>query len=163
MRYPWMIVPLAMTALGCGPSDDDVRALVRSELERSSAVEHITDASVIGPYSPAIKAGNFLFVSGQIGLDPGTMQLAGADIETQTRRSLDNMMTILAKAGYDSSHVIQCTVFLKDINDYQRMNLVYGGYFEDNRYPARMAVEVSDLPRNALVEVSAVAYKRSGP
>ena len=154
---------LSVCALGCGPSDEDVRTLVRDELARSSTVEHITEASVIGPYSPAIKAGSFLFVSGQIGIDPETMELVGIDIESQTRRALDNLMAVLGKAGYDSSDVIQCSVYLKEINDFQKMNLIYGGYFEENRYPTRTTVEISDLPRNALIEISAIAYKRTSP
>jgi|WetSurSiteA1Bulk_404760.scaffolds.fasta_scaffold83168_2 reactive intermediate/imine deaminase len=160
MKKLWLFVmPLAVW-FGCGPSEDEVRALVQAELARASTVEHITDASVIGPYSPATRVGRFLFVSGQIGMDPETMQLAGIDIESQTRRALDNLMVVLGKAGYDSSDVVQCTVFLKEINDYQKMNLIYGGYFAQDHYPARMAVEVSDLPRSALVEISAIAYKR---
>lgn len=159
MKSLWIFGSMLTFTLGCGPSNDDVRALVQAELARGSTVEHITDASLIGPYSPAIKVGSFLFVSGQIGLDPESMQLDGVDIESQTRRALDNLMAVLAKAGYDSSDVVQCTVFLKEINDYQKMNLIYGGYFEENRYPTRMAVEVSELPRNALVEISAIAFK----
>lgn len=149
--------------LGCGPSEEDVQTIVRDELSRAAVVEHVTEANVIGPYSPAIKVGRFLFVSGQIGLDPETMQLEGIDIESQTRRALDNLMVVLAKAGYDSSDVIQCSVFLKEINDFQKMNLIYGGYFEENRYPTRTTVEVADLPRNALIEISAIAYKRTRP
>jgi 2-iminobutanoate/2-iminopropanoate deaminase len=163
MKTLWTPALLLTIVLGCGPSEDEVRSLVQAELARASAIEHITDANVIGPYSPAVAVGNFLFVSGQIGLDPETTQLAGIDIESQTRRALDNLMAVLAKAGCDSSDVVQCMVFLKDINDYQKMNLIYGGYFGENRYPARMAVEVSALPRNALVEISAIAYKRSTP
>lgn len=163
MKTLCLAVSLLVLTLGCGPSEEDIRALVREELARSSAIEHVTDANVIGPYSPAIKVGNFLFVSGQIGLHPETMQLDGIEIENQSRRALDNLMAVLGKAGYDSSDVIQCTVFLKEINDFQKMNLIYGGYFDENRYPTRMTVEASDLPRNALIEISAIAYKRTGP
>jgi len=160
MKLSWAFALLAFLTLGCGPSDDDVREVVRAELNRSASIAHITDADVIGPYSPAVTAGHFVFVSGQIGLEPATMQFAGEDIETQTRQALQNLMTVLEKAGCDSSDVVQCTVFLKNISDYQKMNLIYGGYFEAMRYPARMAVEVADLPRHALVEISAIAYKR---
>ncbi|MBM4168079.1 MAG: RidA family protein [Ignavibacteria bacterium] len=133
--------------------------MVQQELSRATEVTYITDAQVIGPYSPAVRAGNFLFVSGQIGLDRETMRLVGDDIESQTRQALKNLMDILAKAGCDSSHVIQCTVFMKDINDFQKMNLIYGGYFAEGTFPARTTVGVSNLPRNAIVEIAAIAYK----
>ncbi|MCI0706081.1 MAG: Rid family detoxifying hydrolase [Ignavibacteriae bacterium] len=119
----------------------------------------MTDAKTIGPYSPAVQVGNFLFVSGQIGMDPVTSELAGDDIESQTRQSLTNMMAILQQAGYDSSHIVQCSVFLKDINDFAKMNLIYGGFFEEGSYPTRTTVEVSNLPRNAKVEIAAIAFR----
>lgn len=163
MKTSCIVLSLSVCALGCGPSEEELRTMVRDELARSSTVQHVTQATVIGPYSPAIKAGSFLFVSGQIGINPETMQLDGIDIESQTRRALDNLMAVLGTAGYDSSDVIQCSVFLKEINDFQKMNLIYGGYFEENSYPTRTTVEVSDLPRNALIEISAIAYKRTRP
>jgi 2-iminobutanoate/2-iminopropanoate deaminase len=149
---------LALLSVGCGTSEDEVRAIVQEELSRAGERVYFTDARVIGPYSPAVRVGNFLFVSGQIGLLP-TGELAGDDIERQTRQALENLMSILQQAGYDSSHVIQCTVFLKDINDFPKMNLIYGGYFEERKYPARATVEVSNLPRKAKVEIAAIAYK----
>jgi reactive intermediate/imine deaminase len=163
MKKSRLLFALIAVAVGCGPSQDEVRSIAQDELSRLSTVRHITDASVIGPYSPAIQVGNFLFVSGQLGLNPETMELEGIDIESQTRRALENILAILTEAGYDSSEVIQCMVFLKEIDDYQRMNLIYGGYFEQNRYPTRVTVEVSDLPRNALVEISAIACKGVTP
>jgi len=163
MKTLSVVLSVFALTLGCGPTEEDVRTIVRDELSRASSVEHITEANVIGPYAPAIKLGRFLFVSGQIGFHPETMQLDGIDIESQTRRALDNLMAVLGKAGYDSSDVIQCSVYLKEINDFQKMNLIYGGYFEENRYPTRTTVEISDLPRNALIEISAIAYKRTSP
>ncbi len=148
-----------MILAGCGKSEDEIRTMIRDELLQAAQRSHITDAQVIGPYSPAVRVGPLLFVSGQIGLKPTTGDLAGDDIEGQTRQSLDNLMSILQKAGYDSSHVVQCTVFLKDINDFPKMNLIYGGYFEEGKYPSRSTVEVSNLPRKAKIEVAAVAYK----
>ncbi len=150
-----MIVVLS----GCGPSEDDVRAIVQSELAKASARTEVTNAQVIGPYSPAVRVGRLLFVSGQIGLNPETGQLAGPDIEAQTQQALLNLGSVLSGAGFDSSQVVQCSVFLKDINDFQRMNLIYGGYFQDGHYPARTTVEVSNLPRNAIVEIAAIAFK----
>lgn len=150
---------LTIFLLSCGPSDDEVRSLIHSELKKKSAIEYITEAQVVGPYSPAVRAGNFLFISGQLGIDPETSRLAGDDIESQTRQALDNLIDVLRKAGYDSSNVIQCSVFLKDINNFAKMNLIYGGYFSEGRYPARSTIEVSNLPRNAIVEIAAIAYK----
>jgi 2-iminobutanoate/2-iminopropanoate deaminase len=150
---------IVLFVVGCGRSDEDIRRMIQEELLRAGERTFITDARVIGPYSPAVKVGNFLFVAGQIGLNPETVQLAGDDIESQTRQALNNLMAILRQAGYDSSHVVQCNVFLKDINDFPKMNLIYGGYFPEGRYPARTTVEVSNLPRRAIVEIAAIAHK----
>lgn len=119
----------------------------------------ITDAQVIGPYSPAVKVGSLLYVSGQIAMKPGTTELAADDIEIQTHQVLDNMKGILAKAGYEMTDVVQCTVYLKDINDFAKMNQIYGSYFVQGRYPTRTTVEVSNLPRKARIEITAVACK----
>ena len=145
--------------IGCGKSEEEIRTLVRDELSKAAERSYITDAKVIGPYSPAVRVGNFLFISGQISLDPITSELAGDDVESQTRQALNNLVSLLQKAGYDSSHVIQSTVFLKDINDFPKMNLIYGGYFVEGKYPTRSTVEVSNLPRKAKVEIAAIAFK----
>ena len=158
-----LLLACSLLLIGCGPSEDRVREIVREEFSRASQRAEITDAQVIGPYSPAVRVGNFLFVSGQLGLNPETLDLAGTDVESQTRQALDNLSAILRKAGYDSTDVVRCTIFLKDINDFQRMNLMYGGYFDEHHYPARTTVEVSNLPRNAVVEVAAIAYKGRQP
>lgn len=144
---------------GCGPSDDDIRALVRDELSRAAQKSVIQEGTPIGPYSPAIQTGRLLFVSGQIGLDPETQAFAGRDIRSQTAQALKNLNAILLKAGYDSSQVVQCTIYMKNIADFQEMNLTYGGYFPESGYPARTTVEVSDLPRGALIEIAAIAFK----
>ncbi|MGH2568724.1 MAG: Rid family detoxifying hydrolase, partial [Bacteroidota bacterium] len=154
-----VVMFLMIALVGCGKSEDETRSIVRDELSKATERLYVTDAQVIGPYSPAVQVGNLLFVSGQIGLNPATSALAGEDIESQTRQSLENLMAILKKTGYDSSHVVQCTVFLKDINDFQKMNLIYGGYFEEGKYPTRTTVEVSNLPRKAKVEIAAIAYR----
>lgn len=151
-------VPL-LHVLGCRPSEEDVRKIVREEIASAMVTTVIKPAEVIGPYSPAVRIGGFLFVSGQIALDQASGRLVHESIEGETRQVLDNLSAILRAAGYDSSHVVSATVYLKDINDYQRMNLVYGGYFQEGRYPARVAVEVSNLPRQANVEIAVVAYK----
>lgn len=143
----------------CGRSDEEVRSLARDEIARSMSRTYFTDAQVIGPYSPAVRVGSILFISGQIGLNPETMELSGDDIESQTRAALQNLLSIARKAGFDSTDIIQCTVYLKDINDFQKMNLIYGGFFAEGSYPTRATVEVSNLPRKARVEIAAVAVK----
>ncbi len=153
-----LLFVLAAFFISC-KSDEDLRSMMRNEIAKSSAKTFYTSQDVIGPYSPAVQAGPMLFVSGQVGLDPRTGNFAGDDIESQTRQSLTNLMLILAKAGFDSSDVVQCSVYLKDMKDFQRMNLIYGGFFVENKYPTRSTVEVSNLPRNAKVEISAIAFK----
>lgn len=159
MKLSSCLILLVILVSACGPSDTELRALIQEELRSASTKTIISEGKPIGPYSPAVQVGNFLFVSGQIGMNPDTQALAGSDIGTQTRQALENLKAVLHKAGYDSSNVIQCNVFLKDINDFQAMNLVYGGYFHESAYPARTTVEVSNLPRNAIVEIAAIAYK----
>lgn len=115
--------------------------------------------NVIGPYTPAVQAGRMLFVSGQIALDPHTGSLVTGDIEKETRQVLTNLRTVLGSAGYDSSHVVNATVYLKNMGDYQRVNAVYATFFSDGHYPARVAVEVSALPKQANIEIAVIAFK----
>jgi 2-iminobutanoate/2-iminopropanoate deaminase len=110
----------------------------------------------IGPYSPAIRAGQLLFISGQVPFDPATGNLIGGDIQTQTRRVLDNVGSLLRAAGLDFSAVVRTTVFLVDMNDFAAMNEAYGGYFREP-YPARATVQAARLPRDARVEIDAIA------
>jgi len=112
--------------------------------------------NAIGPYSQAVKANGFVFVSGQIALDPRTGQMVGQDIKTQTRRALDNIKAIVETAGSSLDRVMKCTVFLKDMNDFGPMNEEYGSYFKELP-PARSTVQVAKLPRDALVEIEAIA------
>jgi 2-iminobutanoate/2-iminopropanoate deaminase len=153
-------VALAILLCGCRPGDDDVRKIVREEMARAMQKSIISPVKAIGPYSPGVRVGNFLFVSGQIALDPETGLLKQDNIEMETRQVLDNLRRILWAAGFDSSHVVNATVYLKDMNDYQKMNVVYGGYFHEGSYPARVAVQVADLPRKANIEISIIAYKQ---
>ncbi len=111
----------------------------------------------IGPYSQAVQAGNMVFVSGQLPIDPATGAFAGDDIQSQTRQSLTNIKNILASEGIDMSQVLRVGVFLKDMNMFGDMNTVYGEFFQ-GEYPARAAVEVARLPKDALVEIEAVAW-----
>lgn len=114
--------------------------------------------AAIGPYSQAVQAGNMLFVSGQIPIDPATGVFAGADITTQTRQSLTNLKAILEAAGYSCADVVKTTVLLADMGDFAAMNAVYAEFFPEN-CPARAAFAVKELPRGALVEIEAVAAK----
>lgn len=110
----------------------------------------------IGPYSQAVQAGNMVFVSGQLPIDPATGTFAGDDIKSQTRQSLTNIKNILASEGIEMSQIIRVGVFMKDMNMFGDMNAVYGEFF-DKDFPARAAVEVARLPKDALVEIEAVA------
>ena len=112
----------------------------------------------IGPYSQAVKARAFLYVSGQLPLDPATGAFAGDDIASQTRQSLTNIKAIVDAAGMTLTDVVRVGVFLKDMNDFAAMNAVYGEFFTEN-CPARAAVEVARLPKDALVEIECVAHK----
>ncbi len=122
-----------------------------------------TDAAprAIGPYSQAIRAGGFLFLSGQVALDPRTGQLVGSDIKQQTRQVLENVRAILEAAGSSLRQVVKCTVFLADMNDFGPMNEEYGSFFQDQP-PARTTVQVARLPRSALVEIDVVALAGGG-
>jgi 2-iminobutanoate/2-iminopropanoate deaminase len=110
----------------------------------------------IGPYSQAVKTGGFLFLSGQVALDPKTGDLTGTDVRQQTERVMENIKGILEAAGSNLHHVIKTTVFLKDMNDFPAMNEVYGRYFSAAP-PARSTVQVARLPKDALVEIEVVA------
>ena len=153
---------LTLVLVSCGPTEEDVQRIVNDALAEQAAIRHITHGETIGPYSPAVVAGPFVFLSGQIGLDPATGTMAGEDITSQTRQALENIGRVLAEAGLDSSAVVQCTVYLTDIQNFRQMNLLYGGYFGEGSYPARTTVEVSALPAGALIEIAAIAYKGQG-
>jgi 2-iminobutanoate/2-iminopropanoate deaminase len=114
--------------------------------------------AAIGPYSQGIKAGGFIYVSGQLPMDSKTGAFAGDDIESQTKQSLKNVKAILKSVGAKMTDVVKATVFLKDMNDFAGMNKVYGEYFKAP-YPARAAVEVARLPKDALVEIEVIAWK----
>jgi len=111
----------------------------------------------IGPYSQAIRAGGFLFVSGQIPLDPATGTLVAGDVTVQTQRVVDNLAAILAAAGASFADVVKTTVYLLDMNDFTAMNAVYGAAMPTPP-PARSTVQVSRLPRDVRVEIDVVAY-----
>ena len=112
----------------------------------------------IGPYSQAIVANGFIFASGQIPIDPSTEKLSTGTIEEQTRLVLNNLKAVLEAAGSSFDKVVKCTVFLQDMDDFSRMNAVYGEFFKPP-YPARAAVQVARLPKDVKVEIEAIAIK----
>ena len=112
----------------------------------------------VGPYSPGVTLDRLVFVSGQGAIDPATGQLAGADIETQTERCLQNVQSILEAAGSGLPYVLRCGVFLTDMAEFPRMNAVYARMFGDHR-PARTTIQAAALPAAGLrVEIDAIAY-----
>ena len=112
----------------------------------------------IGPYSQAVLSGNTLYVSGQIALNPADGQLITINIIRETNQVMENIGAILKEAGFDYSDIVKTTIFLKDLQNFQTVNEVYGNYFKDN-FPARETVEVSKLPKDVNVEISVVAGK----
>ncbi|MDM7273697.1 RidA family protein [Sulfurihydrogenibium azorense] len=110
----------------------------------------------IGPYSQAIKYENLIFISGQIAIDPSTNEFVNSDVATQTKIIMENIKAILEEAGINLNHVIKTTIFLKNLEDFQVVNEIYGQYFKDHK-PARSTVEVSRLPKDALVEIEVIA------
>jgi 2-iminobutanoate/2-iminopropanoate deaminase len=116
-------------------------------------------APAIGPYSPALRVGDFLFLSGQIPLDPATGQLVEGDIKAQTVRVLENMGELLRAGGADFAAVVRTTIFLADMNDFQTVNEIYATYFSEP-YPARATVQVARLPKDVRVEIDAIAFLR---
>jgi 2-iminobutanoate/2-iminopropanoate deaminase len=110
----------------------------------------------IGPYSQAVRAGQLLFVSGQVPLDPATGQMVEGDIAAQTRRVFDNLAAVLKAGGRSFADVVRTTVFLADMNDFAAVNEVYGTYFTEP-YPARATVQVARLPKDARVEIDVIA------
>ena len=110
----------------------------------------------IGPYSQAIRVGEFIFCAGQAGLDPSTGNLVSGGIEAETRRVLQNLAAVLEAAGTSCSRVVKTTVFLLDMNEFQKMNVVYAKFFPTNS-PARSTVQVARLPQDARVEIEVIA------
>lgn len=113
----------------------------------------------IGPYSQGIQACNLLFISGQLPIDPAAGKIVATDIEGQTKQSLTNIKGILESAGCTMDHVVKTTVFLKDINDFGKMNEVYKGFFSEGNYPARSAIQVAAIPQDARLEIEVIALK----
>ena len=124
-----------------------------------SAVASPALPAPVGPYSPAVRCGDLLFISGQIPVDPATGRPASGDIRSDTRRILENVRTLLGAAGLTLDHVVRTTVFLADMNDFQAMNDTYAEFFTPP-YPARSTVQAARLPRDARIEIDAIASFR---
>jgi 2-iminobutanoate/2-iminopropanoate deaminase len=114
--------------------------------------------TAVGPYSQAVRAGNLVFLAGQIPINPKTGQVNTGTIEEQTAQVLDNLKAVLAADGMTMDNVVSTTVFVKELNDFTKLNNVYGTYFKD-KPPARATVQVQRLPKDAAVEISAIAIR----
>ena len=162
-----------LTAASAAATDDldarisaglqEVIKLLSERSRRSSGSKLKTKVSTpkapqaIGPYSQAVAANGFLYVSGCIGFDPSTMKLKGESIEAQTTQALENLKAILEAGGYSLNDVCKTTILLRDINDFPEVNKIYASYFVGDALPARTTFAVSGLPGNALIEIDAVA------
>lgn len=128
--------------------------------DRKQAISTKDAPAAIGPYSQAIRIGDFLYTSGQVALDPATGALVTGGVAEQTVRVIENLRAVLTAAGANLAQVVKTTVFLKNISDFAAMNEVYGRYFaaDDIIAPARSTVEVARLPKDALVEIEVIAH-----
>lgn len=124
----------------------------------SKKVIAVKQVSAVGPYSQAVEAGEFVFCSGQIPIDPQTGLLVGADIEQATRRVMDNLVLVLAEAGLALKDVVKTTVYLLDLQDFPVVNEIYATYF-DTAFPARATIQVAGLPKGAMIGIEAVAVR----
>ena len=126
-------------------------------MKKILSTEHAPKA--IGPYAQGVDTGNLLFLSGQIPIDPAVGEITADSIEEQTKQALTNVKAILESAGASMKQVVKTTVYLKDMADFTKMNEVYQQFFEEGNYPARSAVQVAALPKEALVEIEVIALK----
>jgi 2-iminobutanoate/2-iminopropanoate deaminase len=122
----------------------------------SSVIATDNAPKAIGPYSQAIRAGDLLFLSGQIALDPATGQMVEGDVAAQTRRVMENLSAVLKSAGLSFANVVRTTIYLADLSDFAKVNDAYGAFLQEP-FPARATVQVARLPRDARVEIDAVA------
>ena len=120
------------------------------------AIETKNAPEAVGPYSQAIRTGNFIFLSGQIGIDPQTKQLVEGGVEAQAKQIFKNIQAVLKEAGLGLQNVVKATVFLKDMADFKKVNEIYAAHFEPP-YPARSAVAVKDLPLYVDIEIEVIA------
>lgn len=113
--------------------------------------------AAIGPYSQAVKYGNMIFTSGTLGIDPGTGSFAEGGIQAQTKQCLENLKALLEASGSSLENVLKATVFIKEMNDFPKINEIYGHYFTKDQ-PGRSCVEVARLPKDALIEIEVIAF-----
>ncbi len=113
----------------------------------------------IGPYNQAVLVGNTLYTSGQIALNPATMELVIEDIETETEQVMENMKAVLDAAGMTFENVVKTTIFIMNMGDFAKINTVYGSYFDEKTAPARETVQVAGLPKGVNIEISVIAIK----
>ncbi len=118
--------------------------------------------AAVGPYSQAVRVGQLVFTAGQIPLDPKSGQIVSEEISEQTRRVLDNLTAVLAAENLTFKHIVKTTIFLTDLGDFQTVNEIYGGYFQQQP-PARSTVQVSALPKGARVEIECIAVSDQTP
>lgn len=114
--------------------------------------------AAIGPYSQAVSSGNFIFCSGQIPLDNVTMKIVGKDIETQTRQVFKNIKAVLKSEGLTLSSIVKCTVFMKNLDDFAKMNMIYAEEFGTHK-PARSTIQVARIPKDVLIEIECIAVR----
>ncbi len=152
IRIFFVIVGLLLLAWGCAEAPASRPAAKKEVISTDKA------PAAIGPYSQAIRHGDFLYLAGQIPLDPQSGKMVEGGIEAQTHQVLKNLQAVLEAAGYGFEDVVQTQVFLKDLNDYGAMNAIYADYLGDQP-PARAVVEVSRIPRDAMLEMMMVAIK----
>ncbi|UCF67794.1 MAG: RidA family protein [Acidobacteriota bacterium] len=155
---PLLVLSLWVCLGGCSLESADRGESAASHAPPRRIIATDEAPAAIGPYSQAVLVGDTLYCAGQIGIDPATGQIVGGGIEAETRQALANLRAVLTSAGFSPADVVQAQVFLADLGDYAAMNAIYAELFADDP-PARAAVEVARLPRDARVEIMLVAVK----
>lgn len=153
-RIVIIILIIAAVIVSFGKNESDLKNDIEKKIISTDNAPR-----AIGPYSQAVQLGNMLFISGQIGIDPASGNLS-ATVEDQTRQVMENLNSILKAANMSLQDVVQARIYLTDIDDFQKINGIYASYFEKD-FPARSTVEVSGLPRGALVEIEMAAIRSS--
>ena len=147
---------IAILQVACSVSNNYLRVAKQTIILMKTIINTNNAPAPIGPYSQAVKAGNFLFVSGQVAIDPSTGELVMGDIQTETKQVMENIEAILTEAGVDFSNIVKTSIFLKDMQNFGQVNEVYSTYFTA-QFPARETVQVSGLPKNVNVEITVTA------
>lgn len=130
-------------------------------MKKKTIISTSNAPAALGPYSQAVKYNGLIYVSGQLPLDPATNQMVENDVRVQTKRSLTNIKNILAEAGGTMDDILKVTIYIKDMNDFGAVNEVYGTFFTPGDCPTRFCVEVARLPKDALVEIDAIAIDQN--